>query len=454
MDHLPLPARTAIAAGVLLGITALACAPREAQAATRTVTTCADTGAGSLRATVAAAASGDTVDLRSLACNRIVLTGGAIDVPQRSLTVRGPGYSRFAISGNWATRVFRHAGAGTLSLRGVTIEQGQHRADTAEGGCLWSFGNLDLNDVHVRHCAAYAKFGAVGGGLYAEGDINLFFSAVYSNGAKGAGSDGGGMMAGRLLPGPVFKGGHIRVHRSRIFDNTAGFGGALRANNGLDMTYSTVSGNHARNSIGALEVLQLNGGAMRIAYSTISGNSSAGSAGALNFGGPDGVIYNSTISGNTAQFLSVGELDRGVVILNSTIAFNNEVTPFGCTAAMIISEETHIESSIIARNACNGEPSWDFRGPGGPQPPPTMIVGGDNLIEDSLVPVPADTITGLDPQLGPLADNGGRTWTHLPIAGSRVLDRGNNVVDLATDQRGEGFPRVRNGRADIGAVER
>lgn len=61
-----------------------------------------------------------------------------------------------------------------------------------------------------------------------------------------------------------------------------------------------------------------------------------------------------------------------------------------------------------------------------------------------------------DPLLEPLAANGGLALTRLPSATSPALDAGdpeiNGLPDF--DQRGEGFPRLVNGRVDIGAVER
>ena len=68
-------------------------------------------------------------------------------------------------------------------------------------------------------------------------------------------------------------------------------------------------------------------------------------------------------------------------------------------------------------------------------------------------------ITGQDPLLGPLANNGGPTQTHLPKAGSPVLDQVPTTdcttldgTALSTDQRGVSRPQ---GLAcDIGAVER
>jgi LPXTG-motif cell wall-anchored protein len=60
-----------------------------------------------------------------------------------------------------------------------------------------------------------------------------------------------------------------------------------------------------------------------------------------------------------------------------------------------------------------------------------------------------------DPQLGPLADNGGPTVTRLPLAGSPAINTGDPtfVAPPALDQRGTGFPRVQAARIDIGAVE-
>jgi hypothetical protein len=67
-------------------------------------------------------------------------------------------------------------------------------------------------------------------------------------------------------------------------------------------------------------------------------------------------------------------------------------------------------------------------------------------------------LTNTDPSLGPLGDNGGLTWTHLPLAGSPVIDAG-RCPDFPTDQRSYWRPiDHRNATnaadgCDIGAVE-
>jgi hypothetical protein len=60
------------------------------------------------------------------------------------------------------------------------------------------------------------------------------------------------------------------------------------------------------------------------------------------------------------------------------------------------------------------------------------------------------TVTS-DPQLGPLQNNGGPTFTMLPGAGSPVLGVGNPDVAPATDQRGVARPS--GGPTDLGAVQ-
>jgi len=56
-----------------------------------------------------------------------------------------------------------------------------------------------------------------------------------------------------------------------------------------------------------------------------------------------------------------------------------------------------------------------------------------------------------DPKLGPLQNNGGPTFSHLPASDSPAIDGSDPALSM--DQRGPGFVRVVNGRADIGAVE-
>jgi Ca2+-binding RTX toxin-like protein len=77
------------------------------------------------------------------------------------------------------------------------------------------------------------------------------------------------------------------------------------------------------------------------------------------------------------------------------------------------------------------------------------------LIEDTtnVTLVGANNITGQDPKLEALADNGGPTQTHRLKPGSPAIDTGSNPLGLSTDQRFTGFNRAVGAAPDIGAFE-
>jgi hypothetical protein len=72
--------------------------------------------------------------------------------------------------------------------------------------------------------------------------------------------------------------------------------------------------------------------------------------------------------------------------------------------------------------------------------------------DPAIVTVPSGTLTA-DPELQPLADNGGPTATHAILTGTPAVDTGSNPGDLAYDQRGCPNARVAGAAADIGAFE-
>ena len=55
--------------------------------------------------------------------------------------------------------------------------------------------------------------------------------------------------------------------------------------------------------------------------------------------------------------------------------------------------------------------------------------------------------------LDALADNGGLTRTHALLSASPAIDTGYNPLNLATDQRGVGYRRMRGEAVDMGAYE-
>jgi len=233
-----------------------------AAAATLVVTNCADDGAGSLRATVAQAQSGDTVDLGGLGCSGISLASGEIDIGVDDLTLHGPGASRLTIDGGSAPfhthAVIRHRGAGTLRIDGLSISDGLSAyAEDGSTACIASSGAIALTLSVVTGCNS-------SGGIFAAGGLSLLHSTLSNNYPVGA----------------RVKGGQVSIVASTIDGNSASYdcGGLDISGNGTTLiSNSTLTNNHA-----AL-YSTLGGGAgcidqpVTISNSTIAFNSARGS---------------------------------------------------------------------------------------------------------------------------------------------------------------------------------
>jgi hypothetical protein len=251
---------------------------------------------------------------------------------------------------------------------------------------------------------------------------------------------------GRFYPHPPFcvtSVGSVELEKSIL---TGCGSGAVYGRNGVTARYSTISASGQGISVYT--------GDVSIRSSSISNNSGfdcvALRVGLL--GGSRGsgsvLISDSTISGNYGSYhfpayyaYAAGCIDEAVTIQNSTIAFNAGASnSLGGGGAMLVfsSVPVTLESSIVANNG-----RWDLFFAG-------TVAGHDNLITATNAVVPADTLT-VDPQLLPLADNGGPTLTHALAVGSPAIDAGNNVAALEFDQRGE--PRAVGAAPDIGALE-
>jgi len=199
-----------------------------------------------------------------------------------------------------------------------------------------------------------------------------------------------------------------------------------------------------------------NDGTMTVTNSTISGNS------ATNFGGAGGgidnfgtlTVTNSTISGNSAT-----NSGRGGGIHNSYNATLTSVTLSGNNASLgggILQDTSSpktltLRNTIIAKGSL-GENCYVL----GSAP---IASSGYNLSSDGSCTTYLNQTSDLNitnPNLGPLANNGGSTLTHALLPGSPAIDQipvGTNGCGtfITTDQRGT--PRPIGLRCDIGAYE-
>jgi hypothetical protein len=253
------------------GATALCAlaAAAPASAATRTVSTTADSGAGSLRATLAASGVGDTIVVPA---GSYVLTAGALTVPA-GVTVAGAGARATTIDGNHVSGVF------TLSGVGSTI-----------------------SDLKVTGGKASS-----GAGIYATAGVSVRRVAVVGNAAT---SSGGGIYSTGAQP--------LLVDHSLIAGNQAGSGGGLEITasvGGSSIVASTITGN-VLTAAGSGAGFESGATNLLLDGDTIVGNQNPGGQGG-NFrlsGGRPASIRNTILATGLAGFGNNCYLSAGSVL--------------------------------------------------------------------------------------------------------------------------------------------
>ncbi len=396
----------------LLSLSAAGLAARPAQAATLTVTTCADSGAGSLRQAVNSANNGDTI-LFAIDCpaSSPLLLTTQITV-STGMTISGAG-REVVLDGNHVTRIFDIATSGDVRLEYLTLRNGSAN----RGSAIQNISNTTTID-HVTF-------------------IN-----------NSASSNGGAVFIS-------FSNGFV-VQNSRFINNTAAIhGGAIYAGSNITITDTLFSGNHAYR--GGAFTSYVNGVIATFERVTMSGNATGssdvhGEGGAIYQGFGSLNILNSTLSGNgspeTTAYGSGMYLYwmNSVVIKNSTIVNNQLISPYQSAALHINTSTLYLYNTILANNTTADCYTDDNL---------TVSANLNNLIRVSNG-CPAGALSG-DPLLGALADNGGATRTHALLSGSPAIDAGDNAQCLSTDQRGLARPVDGNGDGsvlcDIGAFE-
>jgi hypothetical protein len=286
---------------------------------------------------------------------------------------------------------------------------------------------------------------AYGGGAVFVADEALTIDGCVIRGNTAGDDPGGGIAAGSR--------GSLRIQKSTVSDNTAGYGGGIFFYTGsLLLLNSTVSDNTASDDGGGIELYGAPfGDGFIIRNSTISGNTAAGDGGGImieSLASPSGdttlLVQNSTITNNAADGTTIG----GGGIGQTTV---QTLDPVGTRPLTIV-----LTSSIVSANRNTTAP--DIKSPVYPFGNFGLVnatfsaIGSPNGF--TLASTSANNLPfGTNLLLGPLAYNGGPTQSHTLLPGSPAIDKGANSAGLSTDQRGAGFPRVVGAAADIGAYE-
>jgi hypothetical protein len=203
---------------------------------TLTVTNNLNSGAGSLRAEIAAAQNNDTIVFApSLDGKTITLTTSELDIT-KNLTIQGPGTGQVAVSGGNFYRVFEVRANTNVSLSRLTITQG----NSYYGGGIFNGGTLTVSACTLSSNHA-ASVGAQGGGIYiALGGVATLTNCTFV-GNRAAGC-GGGLFVDR---------GTVTLTNCTLSGNSASEGGGIYVSPSVyffvDLTNTIVAGNHALN---------------------------------------------------------------------------------------------------------------------------------------------------------------------------------------------------------------
>ncbi len=229
----------------------------------------------------------------------------------------------------------------------------------------------------------------------------------------------------------------------------------------LTITNSEITSNNADNVGGVFNA----SGLLVMTNSTLSNNKTVFLGAALDNQNATATLTNCTISGNTSQNsqggitnVAAGGVTSSLTLTNCTMTGNTSVAPFGAIYTLSIDNNstavTKLKNTLVANNT-----GANFLTTGPTAANATLFLLNNNLDGDGTSGVLNNfngNIVGtannkIDAKLGPLANNGGPTPTHLLLCGSPALDKGSNPDAPATDQRG--IARPVNGTVDIGAVE-
>jgi len=366
-------------------------------AATWVVSSNADSGAGTLRNTIASAVAGDVI--KFAAPMHITLTSGTILIDKGLYIngdVNGNGIADdVTISGNYQYLIFQVSSATqTVTFYGLKLIRGSG----VQGGAIFAYGNnVAINRCYIAHCSSVDNGGAVAVSSFSSvtNVLSLVYTTFYNNSAR----DTGGALA--------MNAAYARITSCLFQKNKAYAGGAIsHFNTGQSTVYeSTFSGNVA-NPIAGLGDYTKGGAIWNSGTSFVS-------------------INRCTFSGNDAQGVN------------------------GIGDAVYTDTQAHVSiySSIFA------DGGDEFNGPG------TFTSQGYNLMQQSVFP-PAQATdfvgsSAADIGLSPLANNGGLSWTHALIQGSLAVDNGDpgNTCATCVDQRGPGYLRLQGLHVDIGAYE-
>jgi hypothetical protein len=385
------------------------------------------------------------------------LQGGAIFLYSANGVASASKLTRTTVANNNTKPNVGMAG-GILASGGATLQivDSIISANTSSqqgGGLLYNVGSATINNSQIT--GNHTESGAGGVAIFRASSLVGTFGATITNSTISGNTttgNGGGISVINVVA--TLTGDTISANSAAnygggifVFDSTS------PTATQLSLQKSTVSGNSANSFGGGIDIdnaLSVSIGRSLIASNNVYNFSGGGGGGvALRYAKTSASIDNSTIYGNYAYNNGGGVGIFNVATGNVTTFSNTTIAgnlTFNYASNGILGAGTaHLLSCIIA-NGSSHSSNQDVDGTFAEAYSLIRHVGSATLI------IAPGNKNGQEPLLGPLAVNGGPTLTMMPALSSPALDAGDPGLASGSDQRG--LPRVVNGRADMGAVER
>jgi hypothetical protein len=307
---------------------------------------------------------------------------------------------------------------GSMTLTGCDVQDNITIGNAGASGTPGTGAISCRNALSVSNCTFTGNVAPDGGGVFVDSNCRaalLVDSTFMSNVTTMTSSDSARGGGGARIPVGS-------VERCTFAWNIASnYGAGLWLGNATRAVQCTFYGNTSRgttNSDGAgagVYAKADNGGFIWLYNCTMTGNSTLAPANLNNGNGGGGGVY---LRYGTLELISC------IAASNTAALGGPDVHNYGAIAA---------DHSLIGINTTTG-----------------IATGAPNA---ALCYV-GEATNALNALLGPFANNGGKTWTCLPLAGSPAIDHGTNALGLAYDQRGPGYARAyRDSAIDIGATE-
>lgn len=317
---------------------------------------------------------------------------------------------------------------GKLRVENSTISRNTTSGGSSPGGGIYYVPDADgltfaLHGVTIIDSLITKNSAAGnGGGAYLDSDsaVQVLNSRVTKNATVARGGRGGGLWVREAVP--------LLIEDATVSANSAVRGGGIYVAGRSGIVWAII----ADTTIDRNRATEYGGGVLVAETALVT-------------------FRNSTVSANRAD-LSGGGVQAGasalplIPVQGVTVEFTtfrgNRAPQGGNVGAR--NGTVTIRTSVLV--AAKG-PSCTFA------PAATLVAGGYTFTDDAACAAAAtDVVSAADPKLGPLADNGGPTRTHLPSSSSPLVGLGPLAACTQTlDQRGQ--PRPQGAACEPGSVE-